>query len=264
MIFSSRSDFSNRCRIHEDTKLHYAHYKDWLLDSVFQPIFDQSNDVIGYEALLRITCAINGNPIPPSDIFALDSISNEDKINVDQLSQAVHIRNFAQTEQSHLKLFLNTLPISNEHRVNALKNNSLLLTRLNELDLKPDQLVQEIIESESTDDIALSIAVRELKDNGFHVAIDDFGSLSSNLQRVALIKPNVLKIDRGLLLAYMSGDKQPLYDTLLLGNSLHAPTVIEGIETSEQLEEMAKLNIEFYQGFYLAKPTPLAKANAHS
>lgn len=262
MILSSRLDFSSRCRVDEKTKLHYGQYKDWLLSSVFQPIFDQSNDIIGYEALVRLNCAISGSPIPPSDIFASSTLPNTDKINIDRLSQSIHLRNFAQCDQSHLKLFINTLPISNEHRANSQETNSLLLVRLDEIGVKPGQIVKEIIESESTDDDALSYAVNELKDNGFHVAIDDFGSLSSNLERVALIKPNVLKIDRGLLLAYMAGDKQPLHDTLELGKDLHAPTVIEGVETQEQLAEMKHLNIDFYQGFYLARPAPLAKRHS--
>ncbi len=261
MILSSRLDFNALCRVDEKTMLHYAHYKDWLLYSVFQPIFDQSNDIIGYEALLRITHAIDGHPIPPSDIFASATLSNEDKINVDRLAQSIHIRNFSQSKQSHLKLFINTLPISNEHRAKSRETNKLLLLRLKELGIKPEQIVKEIIESESTDDVALRAAVNELKDNGLHVAIDDFGSLSSNFERVALIKPNVLKIDRGLLLAYMSGNQHPLHETLQLGQSLNAPTVIEGIETREQLDEMNKLNIEFYQGFYLARPAPLQKKN---
>lgn len=257
MILTQRSDFNTLCDIDDLSGQHIASYKNWQLSSAFQPIFDQNKSIIGFEALLRAQCLKTHATIAPCALFNSDDVPDSDKINIDRLSQAVHIRNFAQSSHSHLRLFLNILPISSEYRASTQETNGLLLHRLGELAMCSQQVVMEIVESESVNDQLLCSAVNELKANGFGVAIDDFGSLASTVERIKLLAPNIIKIDRCLLCEYMQGNQAPLSNIITMAKRIGAPTVIEGIEDHTQFAAMQALNFDFYQGFYLARPAPL-------
>ena len=93
---------------------------------------------------------------------------------------------------------------------------------------------------------------------GFNIAIDDFGSEHSNANRVSLICSSVLKIDKSLLNQFIKGNKTNLTQAMKMANIFKAQTVIEGIENQNQLDTMRALNIDMYQGYFLAMPQPIA------
>ncbi|WP_250210567.1 EAL domain-containing protein, partial [Vibrio campbellii] len=98
---------------------------------------------------------------------------------------------------------------------------------------------------------------KELSDNGYMLAIDDYGVDASTVQRVKCVRPNIIKIDRSLLLRYESGDFACLMEALSLAKDIRSKTVIEGIETEHQLNLMKKLGFDMYQGYLLAMPQTL-------
>ena len=89
------------------------------------------------------------------------------------------------------------------------------------------------------------------------VALDDFGAVSSSQGRVKALCPDIIKIDRSLLLDYMQGDNGRLQQVLAQGWQIGSRMLIEGIETAEQLAAMQSLGLELYQGFYLGMPAEL-------
>nr|WP_167515614.1 EAL domain-containing protein [Vibrio taketomensis] len=228
-------------------------YKDLNLCSVYQPIFDSNLQVIGLEALVRITDNNNVN-IRPDIFFDSADVDLDDKINVERLSRVIHIRNFSVSRYRHLKLFLNVLPSAGEFFAFEEIRIQLLDKRLRALDLEPSQIIMEVVELEARDDHCLKTAMQRLVETGFEIAIDDFGMNASNYHRVALLKPNIIKIDRSLLLDYMQGDTSPLLDAVALARKIGAKIVIEGIENEEQLIAMQLLDLDFYQGYFLAMP----------
>lgn len=100
-----------------------------------------------------------------------------------------------------------------------------------------------------------------IKEHDFFVAIDDYGSEASSAKRVSQLNPNVIKIDRALLLKYEAGVKAPLLSALSIAKIQDALTIVEGVETPHQYELMKKLNIGYFQGFLLGKPLPLHEQN---
>ena len=108
MILSDISEFISCISVGSDMQF-IAKYQDLTLRSVYQPIFDRSMCQIGVEALVRIANS-NGESVRPGHFFHSDETSNGDKINVERLSRAIHIRNFAQSTVRCLQLFLNILP----------------------------------------------------------------------------------------------------------------------------------------------------------
>ncbi|RND29507.1 EAL domain-containing protein, partial [Vibrio cholerae] len=82
---------------------------------------------------------------------------------------------------------------------------------------------------------------------------------ASTPERVAMLRPNIIKLDRQLLLDFMAGDCCGLLAGVQLAQKTGAHTVVEGIETAEQLAAMQKLDINMYQGYYLALPEGIAQ-----
>lgn len=255
MILSSQHQF-HECVSFNEERQFVAAYKGLNLRSVYQPIFDHKNHPIGVEALVRIEDQQHKN-VRPDHFFHSNEISLEDKINVERLSRAIHIRNFSNSKYRHLNLFLNVLPSDGEFF--ALENMRVaqLSEGLKSLNLQPNQVVMEVVELDSPDEQCLKNAMAILEANGYKIAIDDFGMHASNRDRVELIKPSIIKIDRSLLLDYMQGITAPMLSGIELAKKVRAKVVVEGIETEEQYLAMRALNVDFFQGYFLATPQPL-------
>ncbi|TFH92463.1 EAL domain-containing protein [Vibrio ouci] len=255
MILSTQQQFVDCLSINEHFQ-YVGQYKELTLHSVFQPIFNPDNQIIGVEALVRIQHAQNGC-VRPDVFFHSDETCFDDKINVERLSRVIHIRNFARSKLRHLKLFLNVLPSAGEYLALENIDTSLLAQRLRALGISNNQLVMEVVELEADNEQSLANAMKKLNDSQFNIAVDDFGIDASNRERVERLKPNILKIDRSLMLSYMDGDQFALLSGLKLAQKLGSLIVVEGIETEEQLTAMRSLNVDMYQGYHLAMPEPL-------
>lgn len=234
-----------------------ANYKELTLSSVFQPIFNRQDGIIGVEALVRIKTA-QGMQIRPDAYFQSNAINLEDKINVERLSRAIHIRNFSRSKYAHLKLFLNVLPSATEYLTYNGLDNSLLIKRLNDLNIQHSQLVMELVELKFHDDDTLRETMMKLSDQGFHVAVDDYGTKASTKERVELIQPAIVKLDRSIMLDFLDAKPEKLYEGLRVAKSIGAKVVVEGIETKHQYDTMKQLDIDMFQGYYLAMPEALS------
>lgn len=254
MILSSIKQINN-CIQQDSDGEHYAHFSGLVLKSVFQPIFTANKEIIGLEALLRIQ-SDDGNTIRPDDFFHTDDYSNELKISIEALSRAIHIVNFAQSEHSDKKLFLNILPDPTFNQLD-MHNSSKIRAYFEALNLQSNQIVMEFIELEVKDQVLLSRVKTVIEQSGCTIAVDDYGSNASNKERVTLLNPKILKIDRSILDQFMSGLVAPLYSALKVAAEVGAKTVIEGIETKEQFDRMVQLNIDMFQGYHLAQPEPI-------
>ncbi|RJX75514.1 EAL domain-containing protein [Vibrio sinensis] len=255
MLLSTQQQFQACISSCEDGQL-IAHYKMFTLRSVYQPIFNSKPQIIGVEALVRITHD-NKKQIRPDLFFHSDTYSMEDKINVERLSRVIHIRNFAQSKYKNLRLFLNLLPSVGEYFAAEDMKTSLLNQRLKDLDISTSQLVMEVVELDACNETSLKYAMQNLEKNGFSIAIDDYGTRASTKERVTTIKPSIIKIDRSLMLGYMTGNHSPLLNAIELAQKINSEIVVEGIESQEQLDAMLKLNIDMFQGYFLAMPEPI-------
>lgn len=125
-------------------------------------------------------------------------------------------------------------------------------------------LPRELIEVELTesaimrDSEAIIKFVSEIRDEGFNVAIDDFGSGLSSLSLVKDISANVLKIDRSLLSGNCENEKERivLESIFAFAHRLKLVTIAEGVETREQLGFLRTCDCRLIQGFLFAKPMP--------
>ncbi|HZP17497.1 MAG TPA: EAL domain-containing protein [Terriglobales bacterium] len=100
--------------------------------------------------------------------------------------------------------------------------------------------------------------MRRLGALGVTIAIDDFGTGYSCFSYLPKLPFNVLKIDRAFVkeLATRSEMKAMVQSLVTLAHNLNMQVVVEGIETSEQLELIARVGGNQVQGYLLGRPTP--------
>ncbi len=133
-----------------------------------------------------------------------------------------------------------------------------LSTICEKYDVSPSMFVVEITETIShTDDKVFTYVISSLKNAGFCVSLDDFGSGHSNLSALQASDFDEIKLDMGLTRdIHLSAKSKTLAKVALnLCHELEGMvSVAEGIETIEQYDVLKNLNCHKGQGYYFSKP----------
>ncbi|MBP0971305.1 MAG: EAL domain-containing protein [Oscillospiraceae bacterium] len=152
------------------------------------------------------------------------------------------------------------IPVSvNVSRVDAF--NPMLGKILSEITgrngLENENLLLEITESAYTDDSRQIIdTVIRLREQGYKIEMDDFGSGYSSLNMLTSLPIDALKLDMHFI-RNICGNKK---DCRLVGimieiaRLLNVPVIAEGVETKEQMELLKELGCDIIQGYYFSKP----------
>ena len=130
---------------------------------------------------------------------------------------------------------------------------------IREFGLSPDELLLEITESAYTQDSTQIInTVKALREAGFHIEIDDFGSGYSSLNMISSLPMDALKLDMEFMRnAFKERKNTKMLDAVIdIAYSLEVPTVAEGVETAEQMFALKEMGCDIVQGFYFSKPLP--------
>ncbi|MBR4093446.1 MAG: EAL domain-containing protein [Oscillospiraceae bacterium] len=119
----------------------------------------------------------------------------------------------------------------------------------------------ELTESAFFDDKNLLIqTVKRLREYGFVVSMDDFGSGFSSLNSLKDIPLDVIKLDAGFFNIANDEDDRSSFiieDTIAMAKHLRMQTVAEGIETRQQVDFLCSLGCDLIQGYYFARPMPI-------
>jgi diguanylate cyclase (GGDEF)-like protein/PAS domain S-box-containing protein len=130
---------------------------------------------------------------------------------------------------------------------------------LRESGLEPASLTLEITEGALLKDTELLGTIfGELKALGVRLAIDDFGKEYSSLSYLKRLPVDVLKIN-GPFVKSLGKDSTntTIVETVIsLAHSLDLEVTGEGVERAEQLEHLKRMECDFVQGYYLARPRP--------
>jgi Amt family ammonium transporter len=123
--------------------------------------------------------------------------------------------------------------------------------------LEPSSLVLEITESLTLHESATSDgSLRQLRDLGVQLEIDDFGTGFSALEYFKRFAVHGLKIDRSFIngLGRSREDTAIVTATLAFASALGLSVTAEGVETADQLERLRALGCQRAQGFLFARP----------
>ncbi len=231
-------------------------YEGLRLRSVFQPLFlTATMKPFAWEALLRASDA-NGRDVPPEQAFRVPETA-DDIVYFDRLCRTIHALNFVSLAVPDDLLFLN---VGGGHLSNVSSGNhgDIFERLLRHCGLQPSQVVLEIIESRIDDLDCLVDAVAAYQKRGYRVAIDDFGCQHSNFDRLWQLSPDIVKLDRSLIVQSETNPRARIILPKLVEiiHDLGAQVVCEGIETPSQHALAMGVGVDLVQGFFYARPYP--------
>lgn len=156
--------------------------------------------------------------------------------------------------------FGTTIPVSiNISRVDVLDPalEETLDSIISEFGLERKNLNLEITESAYTENAdQLRETIHRLREIGYIIEMDDFGSGYSSLNMLSSMPIDVLKMDRAFILNIETSKKDfRLVELILdLARNLQVPVIAEGVETEQQLAMLKKAGCALVQGFYFSRP----------
>jgi EAL domain-containing protein (putative c-di-GMP-specific phosphodiesterase class I) len=243
-------DYSRRIDVQDRERL-----RDLILtgqlSTVFQPIIRlQSNEVGAYEALIR-------GP-PDSDLVSPAMLFN--------LAQRTGL--LAELDRACCECAISS--------AEGLPDNTLLFanvrpTLINEPGFRasmidrsgsqpgPSRIVFEVNEGVAVRSYELLVkGIRELREHGFRVAVDDLGAGHTNLDQVLRLQPDFLKLDLSLVRGvHQNAVKQALIESVVaMGRVAGATVIAEGVEAQEERDALISLGVTWGQGYFFARPAP--------
>jgi diguanylate cyclase (GGDEF)-like protein len=124
--------------------------------------------------------------------------------------------------------------------------------------LSPGRFILELTESGAhLDSAALREVLRHYAAQGFRIAIDDLGAGYASLNALVHLRPDVLKLDRGLV-AGLAADPIRLNLVRALADFARRSgmqLIAEGIETEADLIALLRAGVTFGQGYFIARPS---------
>lgn len=226
---------------------------------MYQPKVSLKDDkVVGAEALVRWNSPERGI-LSPNTFIEIFENNNF----IQKLDFYVYDKVFAFIQQQ-LKEGKKVVPIS----VNMSRNHNKpekyvqeLMKIFNKYDIPPNLVQIEIIERSVMDKSSLQDITNRLHEQGFTVAMDDFGSGESSLSMLTRVPVDVLKFDREFLLSSSNDDgtmdeKTASFISILitLSKTLDKETVFEGVETEKQRDFLRSIRCDQVQGYFYSKP----------
>jgi EAL domain-containing protein (putative c-di-GMP-specific phosphodiesterase class I) len=114
----------------------------------------------------------------------------------------------------------------------------------------------EVTEKSATDSEALAEALADIRERGGRIAVDDATTGYAGLLRLTTLKPDLVKLDRGLITGARDNDVQAVVIEALvsLARRIGARTLGEGVETLEDLAMLAELDVDYAQGWAVGRP----------
>ncbi|MEJ8307387.1 EAL domain-containing protein [Saccharibacillus sacchari] len=219
--------------------------------SFLQPIVDHQENVVAYEFLLR--AAAGEEPFNPFELFDVARRTGMHSF-LDRAARISAIRRSAEVLPRGMKRFINFLPSSIYNPDYCLKHTFAAIQRY---DLDPQDFVFEVVETERIADMPhLQRIFNVYRSRGVSVALDDVGSGFSTTEVLSNLRPDFVKIDRGLIdRCDESPDKQRRIEEIVNISSVFGGTVLaEGIERREEYEFCRSRGISLAQGYLFGRP----------
>lgn len=215
----------------------------------FQPIVDaKTGNIYAYEALMR---AEMDGPVSPFIVLKYATKGHR----LYDIERATFFNVFKEvSEKINLfedkKVFINSIPgyQLDDADFQQLRRKYAGLLK---------QVVVEITEQTELDDSGLGMMLQRSADDGFGIAIDDYGTGYSNTSSLLRYLPNCVKIDR-LLISNIQEDpkKQHFVKSIIeFGHDNGFHILAEGVETAGELRAVIHMGVDLIQGYYTAKPS---------
>ncbi|HVZ81249.1 MAG TPA: EAL domain-containing protein [bacterium] len=225
----------------------------------FQPILSvRKKVVVGYEGLIRGIHPKEGSLIPPVDLFH-EAYRSHKTLELDRLCRRKVMEGFLGESKTAPRDRFLSLNFESSVLDQGVVGSRKLIDQVTAIGLDPQQVALEIIESKVQETADLKKFIQAHRSYGFLIALDDVGAGHSNLNRIALLKPDILKIDRYLVHGIQEDfHKQQVFRALItLAHKTGSLILAEGIETQEEALYLMEAGVDLVQGYHFARPAPL-------
>jgi len=211
------------------------------------------NEIIGAEALIRWLHPDRGMIYPDEFIPIIEENGFVKK--VDYYIWAEAFRFIRRCENAGITFCPISVNVSRIH----LRDNECIQV-LSDM-IKENTIHKELLELEITEtahDQQISKKALQLKEEGFTLLMDDFGSGYSSLNILLETPFDVIKLDKKFMENMMVSGKGRLIleQVVSMANKLELELLAEGVETKEQIELLKSIGCDQVQGYYYAKPMP--------
>lgn len=262
-FYSQELDEAANERLYIENELRYA-IKEKQFSLHYQPQVDnRTNEVIGYEALIRWEHPQRGFISPVKFIPIAEATGLIVELGEWVLEEAcrfsVKLQNAGR--KSHMSINLSARQFKDSKIINTL---SEVLERTG---MPPKKLHLEITESMLMGDIEAAIAqLHQMKDLGVSLSIDDFGTGYSSLSYLKRFPVDILKVDRSFVkdIPQDSNDMEITAAIIAMAQKLNLEVVAEGVETKEQVAFLEMNNCHIVQGYFYSPPLPEDKAELYT
>ncbi|MDD6204166.1 MAG: EAL domain-containing protein [Firmicutes bacterium] len=125
--------------------------------------------------------------------------------------------------------------------------------------VSPEYLHPEITESAYTENpLQITDTVANLRENGFRIEMDDFGSGYSSLNMFNQMNMDILKLDMKMIQneTAKSPNRSILSDIINMAHRMGLKVVAEGVERKDQVDRLKSLGCDYVQGYFFSKPMP--------
>lgn len=217
----------------------------------FQPIYSlNTKKVIGLEALARGD--YQGEVISPRFIF---NYAKEQGcvLSVDRLCREKAMSAFSKQQESSPTLFINfETSVLND----VVPGNGEIMKTAAENRISPENIVIELNESYVNDSYDLMMFVDFYRSQGFLIALDNVSTGLDTMNRIMLVNPDIIKIDRAIINSIESNSyNQEVFKSIInTAKRIGAMTVAEGVETVDEVITCMLMGVDYFQGFYFSKP----------
>lgn len=220
---------------------------------VYQPkVSTKDEKVVGAEALVR--WEKDGEMIPPNKFIPLFE-ANKFIIKLDLYIFEHVCKDIAKWKELYDYIPTISINVSKEHFAN--ENFIEEYTKIaNKYGLEASSIDLEITESATIDkSIDILNVLNRIKKEGFMISIDDFGTGYSSLSMLQNMPIDIIKIDKVFVdKADLASDQNMINYIMLIAKHLGVKTIVEGVETKEQMEFVTHIGCDIIQGYYYSKP----------
>ncbi len=214
----------------------------------FQPIVDiEKNRIVSQEALAR-------GPNGESAASVLSQVNETNRYAFDQACRVKAIEMAVKLKWDR-RLNINFLPNAVYDPKACIRQTLAAAARTG---FPQDHLTFEFLEHESiADPEHVWRIVGDYRSQGFKVAMDDFGKGYSDLYRLAYLLPDIIKLDRDLIVDCDQNKIRASIAASLVRMCAEIGVIVvaEGVERIGEIDTLRAMGVRFFQGFYFARPT---------
>ncbi len=222
-----------------------------------QPQYDSNNVLTGAEVLVRWKHPTEGLLAPYRFIPIFEKNGMIVRVDMHIWEEACKIlASWKGTEKKKLHLSVNISP-KDFYFIDIFETFTKLVEKY-DIDVK--KLHLEVTETVVINDTLENIqTINRLREYGFIVEMDDFGSGYSSLNLLRDMPVDVLKIDMAFLgrTTYPKKAELILNNIINLAHQLDMLSIAEGVELEDQLTMLKDMGCNIFQGYYFARPMPL-------